>query len=71
MLSQYLISNQSLQLNNTFKLYLKILSIDHQKFKNQYNAKKIQKGHHYFIKIRINIMVHDLKQQKSLTIFGH
>ena len=29
MLSQYLISNQSLQLNSTFKIYLKILSLEH------------------------------------------
>ena len=40
MLSQYLISNQSLQLNNTFKLYLKILSIDSIKFKNYNSTKK-------------------------------
>ena len=42
MLSQYLISNQTLQLNNTFKLYLKILSIDSVKFKN-YNRNKTNK----------------------------
>ena len=42
MLSQYLISNQTLQLNNTFKLYLKILSIDSVKFKN-YNRNKPNK----------------------------
>ena len=39
MLSQYLVSNETLQLNNTFKLYLKILSIDSIKFKN-YNSNK-------------------------------
>ena len=40
MLSQYLISNQALQLNNTFKLYLKIISIDSIKFKNYNSTKK-------------------------------
>jgi hypothetical protein len=40
MLSQFLISNQTLQLNKTFKLYLKILSIDSIKFKNYNSLKK-------------------------------
>ena len=29
MLSQYLVSNQNLELNSTFKVYLKVLSIEH------------------------------------------
>ena len=33
MLEQFLVSNQSLRLNDTFKVYLKILSIEHLKFK--------------------------------------
>ena len=50
MLSQYLISNQTLKLNQTFKLYLKILSIDSMKFKN-YNSsrKKIKRTPNFYI----------------------
>lgn len=33
MLWQYLLSNQSLMLNDTFQVYLKILSIDHVRFR--------------------------------------
>ena len=33
MLMQYLNSNEALKLNDTFKLYLTILSVDHEKFK--------------------------------------
>ncbi len=33
MLHQFLISNQSLRLNNTFKVYVKVLSIDHMRYK--------------------------------------
>jgi hypothetical protein len=33
MLQQFLISNNSLRLNNTFKVYVKVLSIDHIKYK--------------------------------------
>ena len=43
MLSQYLISNQTLKLDNTFKLYLKILSIDSMKFRNYNSIKKTKK----------------------------
>jgi hypothetical protein len=43
MLSQYLVSNQTLKLNKTFKLYLKILSIDSAKFKNYNSLKKTSK----------------------------
>lgn len=32
MLSQYLVSNQSLEVNETFQVYLKILSTAHMKF---------------------------------------
>jgi len=31
MLSNYLLSNQSLKVNETFKVYLKVLSVDHMK----------------------------------------
>lgn len=34
MLNQFLVSNQELSLNNTFKLYLHVLSIEHMKHKN-------------------------------------
>ena len=62
MLSQYLISNQTLQLNNTFKLYLKILSIDSMKFK---------KEHLIFISIAEKLLAQELKLQKNSTTFGH
>ena len=35
MLSQFLISNQSLEVNNSFRIYLKILSIDHMLLKTR------------------------------------
>jgi hypothetical protein len=35
MLDQYLISNQSLKLDETFKIYLKVLSIEHMKYKEK------------------------------------
>jgi heme oxygenase len=40
MLNQFLISNQSLQVNNTFKVYIKVLSIDHMNYKKNMPAKK-------------------------------
>lgn len=39
MLWQYLLSNQSLVLNDSFQVYLKILSVDHMKF-SQNNPKR-------------------------------
>ena len=33
MLFQYLLSNQALELNESFQIYLKVLSIEHSKFK--------------------------------------
>ena len=33
MLSQFLISNQSLEIDNSFRVYVKILSIDHMALK--------------------------------------
>ncbi len=38
MLQQFLISNNSLRLNNSFKVYVKVMSIDHMRFKQ--NRKK-------------------------------
>ena len=40
MLAQYLISNESLELNSTFKVYLKILSVEHMKNLTPRRAKK-------------------------------
>lgn len=34
MLNQYLLSNQSLQVDETFQVYLKILSVEHMEHKN-------------------------------------
>ena len=41
MLSQFLISNQSLEINNSFRVYVKILSIDHMAIK----AKEVKRKH--------------------------
>ena len=50
MLSQYLISNQTLKLNKTFKLYLKILSIDRMKFQNyNSNKRKIKRTPNFYL----------------------
>ena len=40
MLYQYLLSNQTLELNETFQVYLKILSVEHSKFKATQKPKK-------------------------------
>ena len=42
MLEQFLISNQTLKLDETFKVYLKVLSIPHIKF-NQNNRKRVHR----------------------------
>ena len=49
MLEQFLISNQTLKLNETFKVYLKVLSIEHMKYKKNIKeskkSKKIRRKH--------------------------
>jgi hypothetical protein len=42
-LNQFLISNQSLKVNDTFKVYVKVLSVDHLNFKAQMPKRKIRK----------------------------
>jgi G:T-mismatch repair DNA endonuclease (very short patch repair protein) len=42
-LNQFLISNQSLKVNDTFKVYVKVLSVEHVNFKAQMPKKKIRK----------------------------
>lgn len=44
LLNQYLVSNKTLQLNKTFKVYLKILSSEHSKIKKVEKNKKIKIG---------------------------
>ena len=39
MLEQFLVSNQTLRLNDTFKVYLKVLSIEHLKFKANFKQR--------------------------------
>lgn len=46
MFNQYLISNQELRLNQTFKIYLKILSIEHMN-ENKTKIKRVVKRKHY------------------------
>jgi hypothetical protein len=70
MLSQFLISNQTLQLNKTFKLYLKILSIDSIKFKNYNSIKKKTKRTPSFY-LRKKTIEQELRPQKNLINFGH
>ena len=49
MLNQFLLSNQNLHLNESFQIYLKILSVDHSKFKAtrkpRKHGKKILRTH--------------------------
>ena len=42
MLEQFLVSNQTLKLDNTFKVYLKVLSINHMKY-NQKSKKRVHR----------------------------
>lgn len=46
MFYQYLTSNQELKLNNTFKIYLKVLSVEHMEH-NRTKKKKVYKKKHY------------------------
>ena len=48
MLSQFLISNQSLEIDNSFRVYVKILSIDHMAIKAKENRKHTKRTKHYF-----------------------
>jgi hypothetical protein len=50
MLEQFLISNQTLKLDESFKVYLKILSIEHMKFKNRMNGRVHKKRTKKFYK---------------------
>ena len=43
MLYQYLLSNQHLQLDKTFQIYFKILSIEHSKYKQSQPKKNVQR----------------------------
>ena len=70
MLSQYLISNETLKLNKTFKLYLKILSIDRMKFQNyNSNKRKIKRTPNFYLN-RKKELGQELKLQKILIIIG-
>ena len=40
MLNQFLISNQSLEINETFKVYIKILSVEHMSVKAREKTRK-------------------------------
>ena len=69
MLSQYLISNQTLKLNNTFKLYLKILSIDSMKFRNYNRTKKNKKRNANFYINRKKTVGARIKATKKFNYF--
>ena len=43
MLNQFLISNQSLEINETFKIYIKILSIEHMALKAKEKSRRPKK----------------------------
>ena len=49
MLEQFLISNQTLKLDNTFKVYLKVLSVAHMKYKKMTRKEHIAKEPKNFI----------------------
>ena len=51
MLSQFLISNQSLEIDNSFRIYLKILSIDHMSIKKR-ETRQHKKQTKEFFKLR-------------------
>lgn len=71
MFDQFLISNQTLQLNETFKVFLKVLSVEHM------NSKKNEKNE-YILKGQVNFTrktnkkntVLDTKLQSATIIFG-
>ena len=50
MLEQFLVSNQTLTLNDSFKVYLKVLSVDHMHFKNNQKPKMNKKRTKAFYK---------------------
>ena len=50
MLEQFLISNQTLQINETFKVYLKVLSIEHLNFKKYSKMRKHPKRSNFSYK---------------------
>lgn len=52
MFYQYLSSNQELKLNDTFKIYLKVLSVEHMEH-NKTHKKRVYKKKHYGTNSRI------------------
>jgi hypothetical protein len=48
MLEQFLTSNQTLKLNETFKVYLKVLSIEHMSYKKYLQNKRTNKKRKYY-----------------------
>jgi hypothetical protein len=60
MLEQFLVSNQSLKLDNTFKVFLKVLSINHMKYKQKLKNEFIPKELKSFINEKRN-----MDQEKS------
>ena len=67
MLEQFLISNQTLRLDESFKVYLKVLSVEHMHFKNKQKPRIHKKKQEDFIE---NIMDLELKLQNDIIITG-
>ena len=55
MLMMYLNSNESLRLNDTFKLYLTIFSIDHEKFKVTQGRKTKKRTTHFYKNKKVHV----------------
>jgi len=62
MLDQFLLSNQTLKLNETFKVYLKVLSINHMNFKKTMNQRIYPKRTKTFYKKHYGARVRPTKK---------
>ena len=73
MLSQFLISNQSLEINNSFRIYIKILSVDHMQIKTKETRLHKKRTKAFFqLKNRRNLVQNQMKESlifDGLSIF--
>ena len=72
MLYQYLISNQTLKLDETFKVYLKILSVDHLRYKeaNSNKRKHPKRNKNYYATKKNILELIIMRILKKLLISG-
>ena len=71
MLYQYLISNQTLKLDETFKVYLKILSVDHLRYKeaNSNKRKHPKRNKNYYATKKKHFGTNNNENSKKMTYF--